>query len=81
MDSAADALRYFYEDLQMIKFGLSFNISDFLIVADVIMDSWVAGCLVRRQVGKALKECDSALRSVESIRDKLISMLPDEYKK
>ena len=81
LDSAANALICFGEDLRVIKFGLSFKVDDFLSMADVIMDSKVDDFLAQRKIEKAIRECDFALDRVKSVREKLVAMLPDEYKK
>lgn len=45
------------------------------------MDSLVADYLVQRRIEKAIRECDSAIDRVKRVREKLVAMLPDEYKK
>lgn len=79
IDMAAHYLQDFANDVKSMK--LRFDISTSLTAIDMFTDSLLADHLVQRKIKKAIRECRSVIYSVEDIRDKLIDMLPEEYKK
>ena len=50
------------------------NMNDFLTFADFFFDGFVMDVIVQSKISNAKRQCDDAIRQVETIREKLVMM-------
>ncbi len=71
IDNARYALQKFSKELRDVSGYSSIHINDFLTFADFYFDGFVADVLVQSQISDGKRQCDDAIRRVESIRAEL----------
>ena len=75
IDNARYALQRFSKELRDVSGYSSVHINDFLTFADFFFDGVVADILVQSQISDGKKQCDDAIRRVESIKAELQNKL------
>jgi hypothetical protein len=75
IDDARYALQRFSKELRDVSGYSSIHINDFLTFADFFFDGFVADILVQSQISDGKKQCDDAIRRVESIKAELQNKL------
>ena len=75
IDNARYALQRFSKELRDVSGYSSIHINDFLTFADFFFDGFVADILVQSKIGDGKRQCDDAIRQVESIKMELQNRL------
>ncbi len=75
IDNARYALQRFSKELQDVSGYSSIHIGDFLTFVDFFFDGFVADILVQSKISDGKRQCDDAIRRVESIRADLQNKL------
>ncbi len=75
IDEARFALQRFSKELRDVSGYSSIHINDFLTFADFFFDGFLADVLVQSRIGEAKRQCDDAIRRVETIRTELAGKL------
>lgn len=71
IDDARYALQRFSKELRDVSGYSSIHINDFLTFADFFFDGFVADILVQSKISDGKRQCEDAIRRVESIRAEL----------
>lgn len=71
IDEARYALQKFSRELRDVSGYSSIHIGEFLTFADFFFDGFVADILVQSKISDGKRQCDEAIRRVESIRAEL----------
>ena len=72
IDDARYALQKFSKELRDVRGFSSIHIDEFLTFADFFFDGFVMDVIVQSKISTAKKQCDDAIRQVESIKKKLV---------
>ena len=72
IDEARYALQRFSKELRDVSGFSSIHIGDFLTFADFFFDGFVMDVIVQSKISNAKRQCDDAIRQVETIRKKLV---------
>ena len=75
IDDARYALQRFSKELRDVSGYSSIHINDFLTFADFFFDGFVADILVQSKISDGKRQCDDAIRRVESIKTELQARL------
>ncbi|MBE5917338.1 MAG: hypothetical protein E7273_10915 [Pseudobutyrivibrio ruminis] len=75
INNARYALQRFSKELRDVSGYSSIHINDFLTFADFFFDGFVADILVQSKIGEGKRQCDDAIRQVESIKLELENRL------
>ena len=75
IEAADNAFQRFSKELRDVSGYSSVHINDFLTFADFFFDGFVADILVQSQISDGKKQCDDAIRRVESIKAELQNKL------
>ena len=71
IENARFALQRFSKELRDVSGYSSIHINEFLTFADLFFDGFVADILVQSKISEAKRQCDDAIRKVESIKMEL----------
>ena len=71
VEAARYSLQKFSRELQDVSGYSSIHINDFLTMADFFFDGFLADVMVQSKISEAKRQCDTAIRQVEQIRDDL----------
>ncbi len=74
IDEAKRALERLNRELKDVKGCSSIHIDEFLTIADVFLDGFIVDLWVQSKISDAKKQCDEAIRQVDSIRSRLLSI-------
>ena len=72
IDDARYALQKFSKELRDVRGFSSIHIDEFLTFADFFFDGFVMDVIVQSKISTAKRQCDDAIRQVESIKKKLV---------
>jgi len=75
IENARFALQRFSKELRDVSGYSSIHINDFLTFADFFFDGFLADMLVQSKISDGKRQCDEAIRKVESIKMELQSKL------
>ncbi len=71
IENARFALQRFSKELRDVSGYSSIHINEFLTFADLFFDGFVADILVQSKISEAKRQCNDAIRKVESIKMEL----------
>ena len=74
IDDARYALQKFSKELRDVRGFSSIHIDEFLTFADFFFDGFVMDVIVQSKISTAKRQCDDAIRQVESIRKRLVAI-------
>ena len=74
IDDARYALQRFSKELRDVSGFSSIHIGDFLTFADFFFDGFVMDVIVQSKISNAKRQCDDAIRQVETIRKRLVAI-------
>lgn len=75
VQNAKNALQKFSKELRDVSGYSSVHINEFLTFADFVFDGFLVDVLVQSQINDAKRQCDDAIRRVQTIRQELVQKL------
>nr|MCR5603371.1 hypothetical protein [Lachnospiraceae bacterium] len=74
IDDARYALQKFSKELRDVRGFSSIHIDEFLTFADFFFDGFVMDVIVQSKISTAKRQCEDAIRQVETIRKRLVAI-------